>query len=51
MGRPRVYSVQLSDEERSHLIELLSGGPNKVWVIKRAQVLLKARGKALSGSS
>jgi len=42
MGRPKVYEVQLSKEERTHILELLTGGTNKVRVIKRAQVLLKA---------
>ena len=42
MGRPKGYEVHLSQEERNHLIELLTGGTNKVRVIKRAQVLLKA---------
>ena len=42
MGRPKTYEVHLSPEERNHLIELLAGGTNKVCVIKRAQVLLKA---------
>jgi len=42
MGRPKVYEVHLSPEERNHLIELLAGGTNRVRVIKRAQVLLKA---------
>jgi len=42
MGRPKEYAVHLSPEERNHLIELLVGGTNKVRVIKRAQVLLKA---------
>lgn len=42
MGRPKMYEVQLSQEERTHILELLTGGTNKVRVIKRAQVLLKA---------
>ena len=42
MGRQKEYEVQLSKEERNHLQELLTGGTNKVRVIKRAQVLLKA---------
>ncbi len=42
MERSEGYQVQLSKEERSYLLELLTGGRNKVRVIKRAQVLLKA---------
>lgn len=42
MGRPKMYEVHLSKEERTHLLELLTGGTNKVRVIKRAHVLLKA---------
>lgn len=42
MGRSQVYKVRLSKEERTHVLELLTGGTNKVRVIKRAQVLLKA---------
>jgi len=42
MGRHKGYEVRLSEEERNHLLELLTGGRNKVRVIKRAQVLLKA---------
>ena len=42
MGRPKVYKVQLSQEERTHILKLLTGGMNKIRVIKRAQVLLKA---------
>ena len=41
MGRPKVYEVQLSNEERTHVLELLTGGTNKVRVVRRAQVLLK----------
>lgn len=42
MGRQKVHEVHLSTEERSQVLELLTGGTNKVRVIKRAQVLLKA---------
>ena len=42
MGCHKEYEVRLSKEERSHLLSLLTGGTNKVRVIKRVQVLLKA---------
>ena len=42
MGRHKVHEVHLSKEERGQVLELLRGGTNKVRVIKRAQVLLKA---------
>jgi len=36
------YHVRLTKEERNHLLTLLLGGTQKVRVIKRAQILLKA---------
>jgi len=36
------YHVNLTKEERNHLITLLMGGTQKVREIKRAQILLKA---------
>jgi len=42
MGRPRQYTVDLTTEERNYLLELLTGGTQKVRKLKRAQILLKA---------
>jgi len=36
------YIVNLTKEERNHLIHLLAGGTKKVREVKRAQILLKA---------
>ena len=36
------YHVDLTSEERNHLVHLLKGGTRRVREIKRAQVLLKA---------
>ena len=36
------YHVNLTKEERNHLIHLLTGGTKKVREVKRAQILLKA---------
>ncbi len=42
MGRPKRYTVDLTTEERNYLLELLTGGTQKVRKLKRAQILLKA---------
>lgn len=40
------YSVELTDEERAQLRELLSGGSKQVQKIKRSQILLAADAKS-----
>lgn len=42
MGRPKQYTVDLTTEERNYLLELLTGGTQRVRKLKRAQILLKA---------
>jgi len=42
MSRKKLYEVQLSEAERSTLLELLVGGTEKVRKLTRARILLKA---------
>ena len=42
MGRKKQYIVDLTEEERSYLVDLLVGGTQKVRRTKRIQILLKA---------
>ena len=40
------YTIKLSDEERQHLEKITSAGSTPVWMVKRAQVLLKSDRKS-----
>lgn len=42
MGRLKLYKVELTREERNHLIDMVMGGTQKVRKLKRAQILLRA---------
>ena len=42
MGRKKQYIVDLTEEERNYLADLLTGGTQKVRKTKRIQILLKA---------
>lgn len=42
MGRPKVYGVQLNQDQQKYLEALSSKGKNQARVIKRAQILLMA---------
>ena len=42
MPRKKIYKVDLSKEERDHLINLVSSGTEKARKLTRARILLKA---------
>ena len=42
VGRPRVYQVELDDEDRRTLTEIVQSGQEKARVIRRAHTLLLA---------
>ncbi|MBT5711287.1 IS630 family transposase, partial [Candidatus Poribacteria bacterium] len=42
VGRPRVYQVELGDEDREALTEIVQSGREKARVIRRAHTLLLA---------